>query len=122
MIRDWSRIASTTLVDRLGVASERADELGIEIALEISQEYAGQSLYMPLCMAFKASQRDREIYAEYNRAAGRNVESLIKKYELSYVSILRICRRVRAIEKAEREARQTDMFTAPGAMPPEEAP
>lgn len=109
MIRDWSDIVTQALVDRLGLPAEQAGDLGTEIALSISQEYAGQNIYMPACVAFRASQRDREIWAEYNRAAGRNVDHLVKTYGLSYVHILRICRRMRHIERSER---QTDMFDA----------
>lgn len=112
MLRDWGDIGAQVLVQRLQLTAEQAAEIGAEIALTISDEYAGRNLYMPTCAAFKASERDREIWAAYSAAAGRNVDQLVSQYDLSYVHILRICSRMRAIEKAERDARQGDMFTA----------
>lgn len=115
MIRDWSVIAAQALVERLGIEAVVAEELGTEIAMSISNEYAGQNIYMPACAAYKASQRDRAIWAEYNAGGTRNVEYLVKKYGLSYVHILRICARMRHIERVERQA---DLFPIPGAKAP----
>ena len=115
MLRDWGDIGAQVLVDRLQIAPDQAAEVAAEIALTISDEYAGRNLYLPTCAAYKANERDREIWEAYNAAAGRNVDVLVSRYSLSYVHILRICSRMRAIDRAERRARQGDMFVAVSA-------
>ncbi|MBK8283928.1 MAG: hypothetical protein IPK97_03095 [Ahniella sp.] len=68
------------------------------------RNHTGRNLYIPLSTAFKASERDRAIWAAYSAAGGKNLDDLVQKYSLSHVHIRRICKRMRQLERQERQA------------------
>lgn len=103
IVHDWTAIASKVLQEQFSIDPARAEEIGAQLAFELTQEYAGRNLYIPLSRAFKASQRDREIWAAYSAAGGRNIDELVTKYGMSHVHIRRICKRMRDLERAERQ-------------------
>ena len=103
IVQDWGSIASKVLAEQLSIDPNQAADVGAQIAFSISQEYAGRNLYIPLSTLFKASQRDRSIWAEYSAAGGRNLDDLVQKHGLSHVHIRRICKRMRELERQERQ-------------------
>lgn len=60
----------------------------------LSHYFGGRSVYLPKGDKIKEALRDYEIYDNYN---GKNIDSLMKKYNLTASQIYKICRKQRAI-------------------------
>ncbi|ALS60703.1 Mor transcription activator family protein [Pandoraea norimbergensis] len=84
------------------------DELAVQVAREIADRMAahwgGQNIYFPMGLSYKLSQRDRQIYDDFN---GANHSELARKYGVSLQWIYKIVKTVRQEEMARR---QGDMF------------
>lgn len=80
--------------------AERLALLALEQTELLSQELGGDSFYMHKGHAYRLAQRNRQIGEEYN---GRNLDELVRKYDLCKVRIRQI---VADWERRERARRQ----------------
>jgi Mor family transcriptional regulator len=80
-------------IAELGVAPERAAEIGAHVAEHIRVHWSGSSQYIPKGTGWELSQRDRQIWAEFN---GRNHAALARKHGLTEMRIYQIIKAVRA--------------------------
>ena len=75
-----------------------------KVARFITDNWGGQLIYIPKNHIGKVSERDQQVYREFN---GKNHAALSKKFDLTVQQIYRI---VKAVGDAERSKRQTDLF------------
>lgn len=91
-------------VQEFGVSEEQAENIGMIVAMKISQSWGGLNVYMPKALELFACEREKQIYNEFN---GTNHAYLAKKYNLSLQWIYKI---VKKVQKEEVNKRQMDMF------------
>lgn len=94
LINDLAAKVSSESVDFLGVDEEKAKAFGQIIADRITEEWGGQSFYLPMNMVRKLKTRDDQIFADYT---GDNIAELCMKYKLSRQAIYRIIKKVRSL-------------------------
>lgn len=75
-----------------------------KVARFITDNWGGQLIYIPKNHIGKVSERDQQVYREFN---GKNHAALSKKFDLTVQQIYRI---VKTVGDAERSKRQTDLF------------
>lgn len=99
-------LAKHTVVaaQEFGVSEEQAENIGMIVAMKISQSWGGLNVYMPKALELFACEREKQIYNEFN---GTNHAYLAKKYNLSLQWIYKI---VKKVQKEEVNKRQMDMF------------
>ncbi len=91
----------TELFEKNGIAESK--KLGWDTAILVNTELAGQQAYFP--RRHLVSQRDRQIYREYN---GTNHAALAKKYDMTERQIYNIVARIR---QEEFERNQLGLFS-----------
>jgi len=99
ILADAARHLRTTFLD-LGFPAEQAEFAAREAAEFLRTHWGGQQLYFAKGVSFAASQRDEQIWREFN---GRNVDELARKHELSTRMVLYIVERMREVERARRQ-------------------
>lgn len=77
----------------LGIAADKAADIGWHVAEHIREHWKGQSPYIPKGQAYDLSNRDIQIYAEFN---GSNHDALARKYNLTEMRIYQIIKAARA--------------------------
>ena len=100
LLTDLASHASAIAAEMLGLPSDTAEHLGIEVARKMADHWGGQHIYIPKGVSMIASERDIRIYDEFN---GRNHAELSRKYHLSTIWIYKIIRTIRAQEIARRQ-------------------
>lgn len=83
-----------------GICEEFAENLGMIVAMKISQSWGGLNVYIPKALELFACEREKQIYNEFN---GTNHAALAKKYGLSVQWIYNIVKRVQKEEVAKRQ-------------------
>lgn len=105
LLVDLAQHVAFTLAELIGLDEEKAEQAGREIANRMAAHWGGQNIYFPMGLTYKLSQRDQQIYDEFN---GTNHSDLARKYGVSLQWIYKIVKTVRQEEIARR---QGDMFT-----------
>lgn len=95
-------------LQRNGSTEESAVKIGQETAEAVRKNYGGQLLYIPKGERYELSQRDLEIWNEFN---GRNIQTLAAKHALSVPQMYRIIQRVGLLAKKRA---QPDLFSGGG--------
>lgn len=85
---------------QLGVSKEKSAEIGVHVAEHIRTHWSGQSLYLPKGVTYDLSQRDRQIYEEFN---GRNHAALARKHGVTEMRIYQIVKAARAAHLARAQ-------------------
>ncbi|WP_117105287.1 Mor transcription activator family protein, partial [Klebsiella pneumoniae] len=80
------------------------DQIGQAVANRMMQVWGGQNVYFPMGMVWKVSQRDREIFLEFD---GRNHHELARKFGVSLQWVYSVVKRVR---KEELDRMQGKLF------------
>ncbi|MBS9777612.1 MAG: DNA-binding protein [Gammaproteobacteria bacterium] len=94
---DLAGVASRIAIESLDMDKDIAEEFGIDVAVSMAKNWAGQQLYIPSNLKFNLSMRDRQIWDEFN---GFNQNQLAKKYGISVPWVYKIIKRTReAIHK-----------------------
>lgn len=83
---------------------DKAKQISIDVAHEIAKTWGGEVIYIPRNVALLLSERDHQIWQEFN---GFNHRELARKYNVSMAWVYQIVKRMR---KAEIARRQFDMF------------
>lgn len=86
-------IGSASLASDLGASGEGARSVMRKIAHTLCKEYGGAAVYIPKDEEYMRDARDEAIWAEFD---GTNVMALVKKYDLTEVSIYAIVKAQRA--------------------------
>ncbi len=100
LLVDLAQHAAAALVEMASLDRDKADQLGREIADRMAAHWGGQNIYFPMGLSLKLSQRDQQIYDEFN---GTNHSDLARKYGVSLQWIYRIVKAVRQEEIARRQ-------------------
>lgn len=74
-----------------------ASQIGDAVASQMMAVWGGQNVYFPMGLIWKVSQRDREIFADFN---GHNHHALARKYKVSLQWIYSVVKRVKKEELA----------------------
>lgn len=88
----------------LGIEPEHAAEIGAQTAEHIRVHWSGSSQYIPKGTGWELSQRDRQIWSEFN---GRNHAQLARKHGLTEMRIYQI---IKAARKALLAKSQDSLF------------
>ena len=100
LLIDLAQHTSAALVEMLKVDQETAEHAGREIANRMAAHWGGQNIYFPMGLTYKLSQRDQQIYDDFN---GQNHSELARKYGVSLAWIYKIVKAVRQEEMARRQ-------------------
>ncbi|MCN1890813.1 DNA-binding protein [Escherichia coli] len=95
---------SETVREIIDIEPAIADQIGQAVANRMMQVWGGQNVYFPMGMVWKVSQRDREIFREFN---GRNHHELARKFGVSLQWVYSVVKRVR---KEELDRMQGKLF------------
>jgi Mor family transcriptional regulator len=104
LLVDLAEQCSVTLRETAGMDKDKAEQVGREIAERMASHWGGQNIYFPMGLSYKLSQRDRQIFDDFN---GANHSELARKYGVSLQWIYKVVKTVRQEEIARR---QGDMF------------
>jgi Mor family transcriptional regulator len=104
LLVDLADQIAVALKETLRLTGEQALQIGREIAERMAGHWGGQNVYFPMGLSYKLSQRDRQIFDEFN---GTNHSDLARKYVVSLQWIYKI---VKAVRQEEMARRQGDMF------------
>lgn len=105
LLSDLAKHTEITVKKILCADEEAAIRVGQAVAIAISELWGGQNVYIPRAVSLFATERDRQIWHEFN---GRNHAALAKKFGVSMQWIYKIVDRA---QKEEIARRQIDMFT-----------
>lgn len=83
------------------ISQDIADQVANHLRTQIATAWGGQGIYIPKDYQAKLSDRDEQIYAEFN---GRNHSDLAQKYNLNINRIYEIIKHI-------RKSKQPDLFT-----------
>lgn len=75
-----------------GIPTDQARKVALTAADQVRQNYGGTEVYIPKGLALVLSERDRQIWDEFN---GDNYHALAKKYDRTERQIRHIISRVR---------------------------
>ena len=102
----FSQLVQDHQVPDVAMPPERVTELAF-LALRqsdrLSNDFGGEALYIGKGVAYRASKRDREMYALYQN--GVTVKALAHKFGLTVVWVRQICNALTAIEREQRQGK-----------------
>ncbi|NPE59253.1 DNA-binding protein [Dickeya dadantii] len=87
------------------ISPEVAEQIGEAVASKMMQVWGGQNVYFPMGMAWKVSQRDRQIFTAFN---GHNHHELARQFGCSLQWVYSVVKRVRKEELARMQGRLFD--------------
>lgn len=111
--RELADITARVLQDRLALDTAAAGPVGLDVAQQVSAEFAGQLIYVPSNARAKLDQRDRAMLALY-QATDRNIDAVAKQFG---VSVNTAYLRIRLAEAAAYALRQGGLFDAADERP-----
>ncbi len=71
---------------------ELARQMGIEVAVEISERWRGVAVYIPSALRITIASRDMEMFKKFN---GHNHVELAREFKCSVVWVYKVIKRVR---------------------------
>ncbi|MEQ9945193.1 Mor transcription activator family protein [Pectobacterium aroidearum] len=100
LLVELSQHVADTVKNVTELDPKTAELVGNAVAKHMMTVWGGQNVYFPMGISWRASQRDLQIYEEFD---GRNHSALAKKYNVSLQWIYKI---VRTMRKEELQAKQ----------------
>ena len=100
LLVDLAEQCAVVLRESAGLDKDKAEQVGREIAERMASHWGGQNIYFPMGLSYKLSQRDRQIFADFN---GANHSELARKYSASLQWIYKVVKTVRQEEMARRQ-------------------
>lgn len=100
LMADMAERVAQHLIEVHGMDKERACETGNDLADFLAKHWRGQDVYFNADSQFYLSKRDHEIYQRMERG---NAYDLAKEYNLSYVRVYQIYKRVLAEARARNQ-------------------
>lgn len=104
LYRDLIEKAAPELVGQLGLTQEQARRAAFLFAEVVRRDWSGSNLYLAKGLSYDISQRDRQIYAEFD---GRNHDMLARKHKLTTRRLYQI---IDAVGREEFEKQQGKLF------------
>ena len=104
LLVELAQHTSETVREIIDIEPAVADQIGQAVANRMMQAWGGQNVYFPMGMVWKVSQRDREIFLEFD---GRNHHELARKFGVSLQWVYSVVKRVR---KEELDRMQGKLF------------
>ena len=95
LLVELAQHTADTVREIIEIESALADQIGEAVANRMMQVWGGQNVYFPMGMVWKVSQRDRDIFQEFN---GRNHHELARKFGVSVQWVYSVVKRVRKEE------------------------
>ncbi|EOD4106629.1 Mor transcription activator family protein [Yersinia enterocolitica] len=95
LLVELAQHTATTVREIIEIDIAVADQIGEAVANRMMQAWGGQNVYFPMGMVWKVSQRDREIFLEFD---GRNHHELARKFGVSLQWIYSVVKRVKREE------------------------
>lgn len=89
-----------------GLAPDRAQAVGFQVAEAVRQHWGGQLIYVPVGAHYETGQRDLEMWRDFN---GCNHEALVRQYNVTIVHVYRVVKKMRRLQRARD---QRDLFAA----------
>ena len=102
LLVELAQHTSETVREIIDIEPAIADQIGQAVANRMMQVWGGQNVYFPMGMVWKVSQRDREIFREFN---GRNHHELARKFGVSLQWVYSVVKRVRKEELDRMQGR-----------------
>lgn len=106
LTRELAEISARIICEQLSVPDDRAEAVGLKIAVEVCDELRGQLVYIPANRLAKIDQRDRDMLSTYI-ASGRSIHAVMEKFD---VCMQTAYKRVRLAEAAAYALRQGALF------------
>ncbi|QWC51285.1 Mor transcription activator family protein [Pectobacterium atrosepticum] len=100
LLVELSQHVADTVKNVTELDPQTAELVGNAVAKHMMTVWGGQNVYFPMGISWRASQRDLQIYEEFD---GRNHSALAKKSNVSLQWIYKI---VRTMRKDELQAKQ----------------
>ena len=104
LVRDLEDQITHYLLQETSIDRSRAILISKKVARHITANWGGQLLYIPKNHGGQLSERDMQIWSEFN---GRNHNDLVKRYDLTLQQIYRILKDIGELERAKT---QGDLF------------
>ena len=104
-LTDMIDVSSAHLADHL--PAEAAQRVAESLADRLTDHWGGQLINIPKDYHWKLSQRDAEIYSEFN---GYNYAELAKKHDMHERSLRKLLDRVKKRMAASADRRTKDLF------------
>ncbi|EBT6969480.1 DNA-binding protein [Salmonella enterica subsp. enterica serovar Poona] len=104
LLVELAQHTSETIREIIDIEPAIADQIGQATANRMMQVWGGQNVYFPMGMVWKVSQRDREIFHEFD---GRNHHELARKFGVSLQWVYSVVKRIR---KEELDRMQGKLF------------
>lgn len=105
LLVDLAHHISSAIKEFFPDGTDQAEDIGKTVADRMAFNWGGQLIYVPIGMTFLLSQRNCQIYAEFN---GTNHDELAAKYDVAVQTIYKIVKAMHANEVARR---QRDLFS-----------
>lgn len=97
---DLAYKAAALLKKKAGIDPELADDIGRELALEMSDDWGGQVIYFAIGRFLWVSETHYKIFEKFT---GDNHAELAREYKMSVPHIYRVVKAVKAAEMAKRQ-------------------
>jgi Mor family transcriptional regulator len=98
-----------------GIKQDAADTIALDVLNEIRNEYRGQSIYFPGDYRLATTERDEEMYDQYQRN-GLSIADIAQQYGLSIQWVYHVIRTVRVKRRALNKAKCEDERAAAHAL------
>lgn len=93
LLADLARIATEQLKQLSGLDDDKARLVGIEVAMQVADEWGGHNIYIPQGSKLHIASRDLEVWEMFN---GKNVKAVASHFGMSEQWVYKIVKRVRA--------------------------
>ncbi|MEH2921135.1 Mor transcription activator family protein [Samsonia erythrinae] len=103
LLVELSQHVADTVKNVTELDPQTAELVGNAVAKHMMNVWGGQNVYFPMGISWRASQRDLQIYREFD---GRNHSTLAKKYNVSLQWIYKIVRTMRQEELRAKQKSQ----------------
>lgn len=104
LLVELAQHTASTIKEVVEIDTAIAEQIGEAVANRMMQVWGGQSVYFPMGTLWLISQRDHDIFNDFN---GRNHHDLARKYGVSLQWVYSVIKRVR---KAETDRLQGRLF------------
>lgn len=104
ILLDLAEQVRAELVKNHNMDEQQARKIGVDVALKIANNWAGELIYIPQSVALMSSERNLAIWREFD---GKNHRELARKYGVSMQWVYKVIKRV---QRQEVEKRQLDIF------------
>lgn len=100
LLQDLADNVKAILMEIVEMPADKADQVGMEIANRMSDNWRGQIIYFPAGLSAKIHTRDLQIWDEFT---GNNHSQLAKKYEVSLQWVYKIVKTMREMDRSQSE-------------------